>query len=397
MQELRQRVQAVLKGEGLDAIVASAPENVFYVSGYRSLASSVIRGVQIYAVLNSQSLALVLSRADVPCALEAGLSEAELFSYGGFHFDLQEVDLQEANPQHDFPMEVQSVLSRSYGTPMEALTAALDQMAGDSKGVAVDRAGLSLEVWDGLTNRFGTPQLRNAADLFRSVRRVKTADEVQRIERATRISEDAIFATLEQVREGMTEQEMVQIFEQQELKDGGRPWFTVIACGERAAFADSPPTSRPLRRGDIIRFDVGCTYGEYHSDIARTAVFGPPTAKLVDYYTAILAGEQREFEYLRPGVPVNEVFHRAVETVKSEGIPHYKRHHCGHGIGLEVYDPPLIGPNDLTVLEEGMVFCLETPYYEIGWGGLLVEDTVVITKQGARMFNQRSRALQIVE
>ena len=392
MQELRQRIQTALKAEGLDAIVASAPENVFYVSGYRSLASSVIRGVQIYAVLNSQSLALVLSRADVPCALEAGLSEDELFSYGGFHFDLEEPD----HPK-GFPMEIQTVLSRSYGTPMEALSAALDQMAGSSKGVAVDRGGVSLEVWEGLTNRFGTPQVRDAADIFRTVRRTKTEEEVSRIERATRISEDAIFATLDQVREGMTEQEMVQIFEQQELKDGGRPWFTVIACGERAAFADSPATSRPLKRGDIIRFDVGCTYGGYHSDIARTAVFGPPTTKLVDYYNAILAGEQQEFEFLRPGVPASEVFNRAMETVKSEGIPHYKRHHCGHGIGWEVYDPPLIGPNDQTLLEEGMVFCLETPYYEIGWGGLLVEDTVVITKDGARMFNQRPRELQIVE
>lgn len=392
MKELRQRVQAALKSEGLDAIVASAPENVFYVSGYRSLASSVIRGVQIYAVVNSQSLALVLSRADVPCALEAGLAEAELFSYGGFHFDLEDAD-----PQSGFPVEVKSVLSRSYATPMEALAAALDQMAGDSKGVAVDRGGLSLEVLEGLTSRFGTPRVRDAADLFRSVRRTKTDEEVQRIERATRISEDAIFATLEQVREGMTEQEMVQIFEQEELKNGGRPWFAVIACGERAAFADSPPTSRPLKRGDIIRFDVGCTYGGYHSDIARTAVFGPPTSKLVELYNAILAGEQREFEFLKPGVAANEVFHRAMEVVQSQGIPYYKRHHCGHGIGLEVYDPPLIGPNDQTPLEEGMVFCLETPYYEIGWGGLLVEDTVVITKDGARMFNQRSRDLQIVE
>lgn len=391
MQELRQRVHTVLKSEGLDAIVASAPENVLYVSGYQSLASSVIRGVQIYAVLNSESLALVLSRADVPCALEAGLSENELFSYGGFHFDLEE-----AEPQEGFPVEVQSVLSQSYGTPMEALAAALDQMTSSSKAVAVDRGGLSLEVWEGLSHRFG-PHIRNAADIFRSVRRTKTEEEVQRIERATRISEDAIFATLQHVREGMTEQEMVQIFEQEELKAGGRPWFAVIACGERAAFADSPPTSRPLKRGDIIRFDVGCTYGGYHSDIARTAVFGPPTTKQVDYYNAILAGEQREFEFLRPGVSASEVFHRAMETVISEGIPHYKRHHCGHGIGLEVYDPPLIGPKDQTPLEEGMVFCLETPYYEIGWGGLLVEDTVVITKDGARMFNQRPRDLQIVE
>lgn len=392
MQALRQRVQAVLEGEGLDAVVASAPENVFYVSGYRSLASSVIRGVQIYAVLNSQSLALVLSRADVPCALEAGLSEDELFSYGSFHFDWEE-----AEPQHGFPAEVHSVLARSFGSPKEAMTAALDRMAGDSKAVAVDRSVVSSEVWDALINRFANPELRNAADLFRSVRRVKTEDEVRNIEKATRISEDAVFSTLDQVRDGMTEREMVQVYEQQVVTGGGRPWFTVITFGERAAFADAPPTSRRLKRGDLIRFDVGCTYGGYHSDIARTAVFGKPTAKMKELYQAILAGEQCELETMRPGVSSSEVFQRAVETVRSEGIPHYKRHHCGHGIGLEVYDPPLIGPNDQTVLEEGMVLCVETPYYEIGWGGLLVEDTLVITQRGARVFNQRSRELQIVE
>ena len=391
MQSLRQRVQAALEHEHLDAIVASAPENVFYVSGFRSLGGSVIRGVQLYAVLNSQSLALVLSRADVPCALEEGLSEDELFTYGGFHFDREEEDSKDS-----FSGRVQSVLDRSFATPIEALAAALERMAGNSKAVAVDRTGVSTAVWDAMTERYGNPQLRDAAGLFRSVRRVKNEAEVQHIERATRIVEDAVFGTLEQVREAMTEREMVRVFEQHVIADEGRPWFTVITCGERAAFADAPPTSRPLKRGDLIRFDVGCVYQGYHSDIARTAVFGEPTSKMQDYYNGILAGEQRELETMRPGVRVDEVFHRAMETVRAEGIPHYRRHHCGHGIGLEVYDPPLIGPNDQTVLEPGMVLCIETPYYEVGWGGLQIEDTVVVTEEGVRMFNQRSRQLQTV-
>lgn len=391
MQSLKQRVRMALERENLDAIVASAPENVYYVSGYRSLGGSVIRGVQLYAVLNAQSLALVLSRADVPCALEEGLPENELLSYGGFHFDWQEPE-----PQSGLPADVQSVLAQSSASPLEALTAALERMAGSSKAIAVDRTGVATEVWDALTNRFGNPQLRNAADLFRAVRKVKTEEEVHRIEKATLITEDAIFATLEQVREGMTEREMVRLFEQQEIDGGGRPWFSVITFGERAAYADAPPTSRSLGQGDVIRFDVGCVYQGYHSDIARTAVFGTPTAKMEEYYHAILAGEERELEAMHPGVPLHEVFHRAVETVRSEGIPHYERHHCGHGIGLEVYDPPLIGPREQLVLEEGMVLCVETPYYEIGWGGLQIEDTVVITKDGPRIFNQRSRQLQIV-
>ena len=241
MLSLRQRVQAVLERESLDAIVASAPENVYYVSGYHSVGGSVIRGVQLYAVLNSESLVLVLSRSDVPCALEEGLSEDELLSYGSFHFDRDEDE-----SQRGFSADVQSVLDKSVGTPIEALTAALERMAGSGKAVAVDRTGVPPEVWDVLTERYGNPQLRNAAGLFRSIRSVKTEEETGRIERATRIVEDAVFGTLEQVREGMTEREMVRIFEQHVIADQGQPWFAVITCGERAAFADAGPTSRPL-------------------------------------------------------------------------------------------------------------------------------------------------------
>jgi Xaa-Pro aminopeptidase len=87
---------------------------------------------------------------------------------------------------------------------------------------------------------------------------------------------------------------------------------------------------------------------------------------------------------VEPGVDVSEIFKAAVETVKRNGIPHFRRHHTGHGWGLERYDPPLISPRVHTTLEEGMVLCIETPYYEVGWGGLLHEDNLVVTSSGYR-------------
>jgi Xaa-Pro aminopeptidase len=85
-----------------------------------------------------------------------------------------------------------------------------------------------------------------------------------------------------------------------------------------------------------------------------------------------------------------------VRATRAAGIPHYQRHHVGHGIGLEPYDPPTIAPGSDTALEPGMVFCVETPYYEHGWGGVQVEDAVEVTAAGARLLTRSSRELQLV-
>ncbi|MGH9138071.1 MAG: M24 family metallopeptidase, partial [Acidimicrobiales bacterium] len=87
-----------------------------------------------------------------------------------------------------------------------------------------------------------------------------------------------------------------------------------------------------------------------------------------------------------PGVPCRDVFHAAMDVVRAEGIPHYERNHCGHGIGIENYDFPHITPTSKEVLQPGMVICLETPYYELGWGGLQVEDTFAVTQDGLERF-----------
>ncbi len=147
----------------------------------------------------------------------------------------------------------------------------------------------------------------------------------------------------------------------------------------------------------MVRFDLGCVYESYRSDIARTAVLGPPGDKLARYYAGALAGEQAAIDAMKPGVPVSRIFDIAVRVTREQGIPHYQRHHVGHGIGLEPYDPPTINAATSTPLAPGMVFCVETPYYEHGWGGVQVEDAVEITAAGARRLTRSSQELAVVE
>jgi Xaa-Pro aminopeptidase len=91
------------------------------------------------------------------------------------------------------------------------------------------------------------------------------------------------------------------------------------------------------------------------------------------------------------------LFDAAVATVEAHGLAPYRRHHCGHAIGTEVYERPVVAPGWPTVLQAGMVFCVETPFYEIGWGGMMVEDALVVTEEGAEVMTVSDRSLRVIE
>ena len=151
-----------------------------------------------------------------------------------------------------------------------------------------------------------------------------------------------------------------------------------------------------LEQGDVIRFDVGGRYRHYRADIARIAIFGEPTREIRQKHRALLAGVERACELIRPGKRVADIYAAAVETVRREGIPHYRRNHVGHGIGLDGYDAPALTQTSEERLEAGMVLCVETPYYEAGRWGLQVEDMIVVRADGAERLTATSGDLMLV-
>ena len=122
-------------------------------------------------------------------------------------------------------------------------------------------------------------------------------------------------------------------------------------------------------------------------------------SKAAAYYDALLAGQDRALGMVGPGATGDEIFNATVQEVRRRGIPHYNRQHVGHGMGLALggYDGPRLAPGDHAPLEPGMVLAVEAPYYELGLGGLQVEDTVLVTEDGCRRWTAMSRNLEILE
>jgi len=386
---VKSRLTKVLDAEGLDALVASTPENLQYVTGFRSIAHALFRGLELYGVFTRQGVGLVIPFIDATGVSADGIAVDRLACYGKFFFNY-------AEPPGPVGRRVREITSAPAAGAGEALRDVLGGLGALGKRIALDEAGVFPATWQRLTAQLDGAAMVSGYAHFRTARMIKSAEEVRRLERAALIAEDGVAAVLGMLKAGVTEREAAMVFEQEILRRGAQPFFTVVTMGYRAALADVYHSDTALKAGDVIRFDLGCVYQGYRSDISRTAVLGTPSEKQLRYYNAARDGEQAAIAAMKPGVEVSRIFETAMRVTREHGLPHYERNHVGHGIGLEPYDPPTLNAATHTTLEPGMVFCVETPYYEHGWGGVQVEDAVEITAAGVRRLTQSSQELQIL-
>ncbi len=386
------RAQRLLHEQGLDGLLAaSAIPNVFYLSG-------IWRRGEVAAAIHRDRPAapwVAIPRSEVDYTLEAAPGLAGVVSYGTFY---RELDAAASLSEREAQVRALGVDLEPQPTFLEALIAILTEAGLAKATVGYDERGLDPALAGALERRLPGLSLVRAAATFRQIRMVKTPEEIERLTRGVRITEEAIAEAVGGAREGMAEREMSLGFEVAQVRRGAQPNIGHVGFGRSGALGMLNFPEDRLQRGDLIRFDVGCIYRGYASDTARTFGFGRPADKALKYYDATLAGEDAAIGMIAPGVVAAEVFHATVEAVRRAGIPHYRRQHVGHGIGVGLagYDPPLLGPADRTALEPGMVLEVETPYYELGMGGLQVEDTVLVTESGCRVLTTLSRRLEIL-
>lgn len=380
----KERIKTAVTEHRLTALIATLPENINYLTGYESMGHKMLNRTQIFSVYSPEEGAavLVIPTAEIPTAIER-FPNTNMVAFGEFYFVL---------PPTGEEKVTEIIANRGKG-PLQALIKTLADLGIESGRVGLDEGRITAQAWQELIKALPKVQWVPAADIFNEMRMIKHEHEVSLLERSAEIAEQALLAALSKIEVGTTESEIKQRFINKVITKGAEPALCVVTVDKRGAFADTITTSQQVQEGSIIRCDFGCVYQGYSSDLARTAVFGKCDAKVYEYYEAILVGEERAIEQIRPGVSAEEIFNTAVNETRKAGIPDYRRHHCGHGIGLEAYDLPLIAPDVKQPLEAGMVLCIETPYYELGWGGVQVEDMILVTEEGARFLSKSSREL----
>ena len=391
------RAQRLMDRDGLDGLVASGLENCFYSSGlWNEGQEQYPYDEEAYVVMTRNNPAagvMVVGVASAGAAVEVCPQLRDVIPFGRNFRVVSEAQRLTDSEQRFTELAINGPAAPSA---IDALVKAIELSGLNEATVGVDERGANPNLLHQLAQRLPKMIIRPAFQLFREIRMVKTDEEIRRLVMALHGTEQAILAVGEAAAVGVTEKDMYKVATAAMVEANCLPLWAAIRFGRNMAL-NLIPGSTPLHKGDYIFFDVGCTYEGYRADIGRIYAMGEPTDKLRKLYHASKEGQTRAFELLTPGRLVRDVFEGACERVRESGIPHYQRRHVGHGIGIEWYDQPVLTAESNVTIEAGMTFEVETPYYEVGFGGTMIEDTVLVTHNGVKSYMTLGRDLRVLQ
>lgn len=216
------------------------------------------------------------------------------------------------------------------------------------------------------------------------LRQIKGQAEIEKIMEACRISDEGFRKIIPLIQAGKTEAELRTALECAMLEAGseGKSFDTIVASGWRSAYPHGTATDKLIENGDLITFDFGAIYQGYHSDITRTVAVGHITDRQRFLYDSVLDCVLYIEQIMKAGIKACDIDQEARSFLKKKELDSYFTHALGHGVGLEIHETPVLAPRDKTILMPGMVETIEPGVYIPGTGGVRIEDTVAIQKEG---------------
>ncbi len=348
-----------LTSDGLDALLVSAPANIRYLSGFTGSLAYLLIGVADLAEIFGDSRYWVQMEEEAAgFTLVPSGPSSQLFSL--------------------LPARIHRHRLRTVGFEARHLTVALHDTL---------RSGLDSEVG-----------LKATSGLVEELRMLKTPEEIELLRTAAGITSRAFDRVAATIRSGLRERDVAFLLEQtfRELGAESNAFESIVAAGERGALPHARASDRLLQTGEMVVMDFGARAAGYNADISRTVVLGEPTPEQHKALEAVQAAQAAALKATRPGVKVEELDRLARDRVVEEmGIEACFGHALGHGIGLEVHERPRVGRDDHTVLQPGMVVTNEPGVYIPGWGGVRVEEMVLVTERGYELLSSATHRVSV--
>ena len=345
-----QRLRAKMVTVGADGVLVTKPENMQYFSGF-----------------SGGEGALVITEEKAVLITDFRYTEQAEQETTGFVIVKQERTLM---------AEVVDVLKKC------------------ASRILVEQNHMQLETYLTLTREL--PDREWMPTELDSLRTIKEEAEIELIKKAVSISDQAFTEVLSVIKAGMTEMEVAAELEYHMRKLGSeRPAFpTIVASGVRGSLPHGTATDKVIQEGELVTMDFGAVYRGYHSDITRTVCVGKASQKQKELYHIVLDAQLNGLAAVCAGKQNNAVDMAARYVITQHGYAENFGHGLGHGVGLEIHEWPRLLPKaEPMVLESGMVVTVEPGIYIPGFGGIRIEDTVVVTSNGCNKLTQSTKKL----
>jgi Xaa-Pro aminopeptidase len=289
--------------------------------------------------------------------------------------------------------QVEIVGWRDGEDPYALVRRALDH----STRLGVEKEHLSVQAAEALEATAAVRELVDVGPEIRRLRRIKGAAELDRLARACVITDAVTDEVVQRIREGQTELAIAVSVGAAIAGHGAVPSFeTLVQSGPNSAVPHHRPSARFLIAGDLLLLDFGAAVDGYRADTTRMAVVGEPSARQLEIHRLVLAAHDAAIDAVRAGVTTGAVDAAARKVIDGAGHGEHFFHRIGHGLGLEAHEDPSLDPGSDIVLEVGMVFTVEPGIYFPNWGGVRIEDDVVVEAAGCRVLTKADRSLRVV-
>ena len=374
-------------------MVASSTENVYYVSNYWSLGMKLGCEAQAYAILPMKEVPAIVAPIDEADLVLDGQTWIEDIRFHGSS-KVEVGQPEEPSEQTEFLLKLYRE-ARTEADGTMALLKALEEKGLMDGVMALDASGLTPALYEMIRSKLPGAKLVDGARLLEEIRMVKTEPEVERIKRATAITEKSMEDALEIARSEITELDLASMYAYSVGYDGGQVTQNLIGFRERSAFPNPVPSLFEAQRRDLVRMTLGCTWDHYHSNISRTAVIGRPLQKVQRRWEAVVSAQDAALDAVEPGAKIDDVCAAALKALEAADVKGFSGG-VGHGLGVECNERPWIEKDADGELLEGMVLNIDIPLLELGWGGTQLEDTILVTSGGAELLTRTDRTLYLL-
>lgn len=350
------KLAGTLAGLGLDAMLVQQPENRLYLSGFTGSAGSLLITKEKYYLLTD-------------------------FRY-----------LEQAGKQSPH-MEI----IKMQDTMPDTLVDMHKKLGFGSLGFEADY--ISYKLYETLQKKLPEVHLRPVEGIIEKFRQVKDPVELDAIQESMALLDEGFDYICSFIKPGKTEREVSLELEMFLRRRGAETtaFPFIVASGLRSSLPHGIASERTLNLGDIITMDFGVVKDSYNSDMTRTVTLGKPPAKMQEIYYIVLEAQLAGLAVVKAGIPASSVDKAARQVIESRGYGDYFGHSTGHGVGLAVHEGPRLSVKDNTILQERMVVTVEPGIYLPGVGGVRIEDSVVVEREGCRLLTKspKDRLIQL--
>jgi Xaa-Pro aminopeptidase len=284
-------------------------------------------------------------------------------------------------------------LVREYGGRLDSLASICEKYSS----LIVESNHLTYELFGQLTAQL-KPQLVPAANHIEKFRAVKDRQELALLRQAAAIGDTVFTRICSEIKVGVSERYIANriAYLLKEQGCSGEAFATIAVAGENAALPHGQPGNRILQLGDMLTMDFGGFYQGYAGDMTRTVVVGEASPKLQDIYYKVLEAQELGVAQISAGVSCREIDRQVRQRLEKFGLATYFLHGTGHGVGLEIHEIPSLSTSSDAILEENMVVTVEPGVYISGWGGIRIEDTIIVKNGGCEVITHSNKGLLII-